>query len=214
MWVKNILDSSVGKKLLMAVTGLFFCFFLVVHLIGNLMIYGGKDAFNSYAEHLHSLGLVLNVAEVLMLFFAAVHILTGVRLFIHNKTARPIRYQLDKSGGGSSIGSKSMPYTGLAILIFVVLHLMKFHFGDHGTMTIYDVVKIAFAEPFVMGFYVTAMLILAVHVSHGVWSAFQTFGLNHKKYNPGIKAASLIFSIVVGAGFGFIPVWISFLCKN
>ncbi len=213
MWVKNVLDSSVGKKLLMAVTGLFFCFFLVVHLIGNLFLYGGKDAFNAYAEHLHSLGPVLNVAEVLMLVFAAVHILTGIRIFIQNRTARPVRYQVNKSGGGSSIGSKSMPYTGLAILIFVILHLIKFHFADHGSQTIFDVVRNAFSNPAVMGFYVTAMLILAVHVSHGFWSAFQTFGLNHKKYNPGIKAAALLFSIIVGAGFGFIPVWIAFLCK-
>ena len=213
MWLKEMLDSSVGKKLLMAVTGLFFCFFLVVHLIGNLFLYGGKDAFNAYAEHLHSLGPILNVAEILMLIFAAVHILTGIRLFIQNRTARPVRYQVNKSGGGSSIGSKSMPYTGLAILLFVILHLVKFHFADHGSLTIYDVVNNAFSNLYVMGFYVTVMLILAVHVSHGLWSAFQTFGLNHKKYNPGIKAASLIFSIMVGTGFGFIPIWISFLCK-
>ncbi len=213
MWLNEMLDSSVGKKLLMAVTGLFFCFFLVVHLIGNLFLYIGKDAFNAYAEHLHSLGSVLNVAEIMMLVFAAIHIFTGVRLFLQNRTARPVRYQVNKTGGGSSIGSKSMPYTGFAILIFVILHLLKFHFADHGSQTIYDVVRNAFSNPAVMGFYVTAMLILAVHISHGFWSAFQTFGLSHVKYNPGIKTAGFVFSIIIGAGFGFIPVWISILCK-
>ncbi len=211
MWVKEILDSSVGKKMLMAVTGFFFCTFLVVHLLGNLMLYGGKEAFNSYAEHLHALGPVLNVAEVLMLAFAIVHVVTGIRLFLQNRSARPVRYQVSKKGGGSTIGSSTMPYTGLAILVFVILHLVKFHFADHGALTIYDVVKNAFSNPAIMAFYMTAMVILAVHISHGFWSAFQTFGLNHEKYTPGIKISGLIFSICVGVGFGSIPVWI-FVC--
>lgn len=211
MWLKTVFDSSVGKKLLMAATGLFFCLFLVAHLIGNLMIYGGKDAFNTYAEHLHSLGPLLNAAEILMVIFAVIHIVTGIRLFLENRAARPVRYQVNKNGGGRTAGSATMPYTGIFILVFVLLHLAKFHFADHGSLSIYEVVQQAFASKPVLIFYVVAMIVVAVHVSHGFWSAFQSFGLNHEKYSPGIRVAGICFSIAVGAGFGFIPVWIGFL---
>ena len=210
MWIWKVLGTSVGKKLLMAVTGLFFCSFLVVHLIGNLMLYGGKELFNSYAAHLHSLGPIISIAEAFMLFFALLHILTGLILFIQNKLARPIRYQVDKNGGGRSLGSATMPYTGFIILIFVIAHLIKFHFIGSDTRTIYDIVKHAFSDPFIVIFYVIAMLVVAVHISHGFWSSFQTFGINHEKYTPGIKAVGFILSLIFGVGFGFIPIWISF----
>lgn len=210
MWIQKTLGTSVGKKLLMAATGLFFCSFLVVHLIGNLMLYGGKDLFNSYADHLHSLGPLITIAEVLMVVFASIHIITGLTLFIQNKTARPVRYQVDKNGGGRTPGSSTMPYTGLVILVFVIAHLINFHFADLKMLTIYDLVKNTFANPSIVAFYVVAMVGVSVHISHGFWSSFQTFGINHEKITPGIKAAGLILSIGVGAGFGFIPVWISF----
>lgn len=210
MWILNALGTSVGKKIMMAITGLFFCFFLLVHLIGNMMLYGGAKAFNSYAEHLHSLGPIINIAEIFMLIFITIHISTGFLLFIQNKNARPVRYQVNKNGGGRSLGSATMPYTGVLILIFVVIHLIKFHFGKSDTQTIYDLVKNAFSNPGIVFFYVSAMLIVAVHVSHGFWSSFQSVGLNHEKYTPIIRTAGFIFSLIVGVGFGFIPIWIAF----
>ncbi len=210
MWIWKVLGTSVGKKLLMALTGLFFCSFLIVHLIGNLMLYGGKDIFNSYAAHLHSLGPIISVAEALMLLFALLHIITGLILFIQNRFARPIRYQVDKNGGGRSLGSATMPYTGLVILIFVVAHLTKFHFIGNDTRTIYDIVKHAFSNPVIVTFYVVAMLVVAIHISHGFWSSLQTLGMNHGKYATGIKAVGFLFSLILGVGFGFIPIWISF----
>jgi succinate dehydrogenase / fumarate reductase cytochrome b subunit len=210
-WFTNTLWTSVGKKLLMAVTGLFFCVFLALHLVGNLTIYAGKDAFNSYAEHLHSLGPLLTAAEWGMLLFALIHICTGLLLFYQNFTARPERYAVNKRAGGRTLGSATMPYTGVILLLFVIYHLFNFHFVDKTHTTIFQIVSTAFSKPSYVVIYTFAMIVAAVHVSHGFWSAFQTLGANHPKYTPFLKGLSLVFSLIVGIGFGFIPIYVSLL---
>jgi len=202
--------SSIGKKLLMALTGLAFCGFLAGHLAGNLTIYGGKDAFNSYAEHLHALGPVLTLAEWGLLLFAVVHACTGLILFYQNFRARTSRYVVNKKAGGRTIGSMTMPYTGILLLGFIILHLINFHFVDKTNTTIYQIVAQAFGNPLYVAIYILAMIVAALHVSHGLWSAFQTIGLNHIKYMPFIMALSIIFSLAVGFGFGIIPIYLSF----
>jgi succinate dehydrogenase / fumarate reductase cytochrome b subunit len=210
-WLTNTFGSSVGKKLMMAVTGLFFCVFLVLHLAGNMTIYMGKDAFNSYAEHLHSLGPLLILAEWGLLFFAVIHISTGLFLFYQNFKARPTRYAVNKRAGGRTLGSATMPYTGVILLLFVIYHLFNFHFVDKTHTTISQIVSTAFAQPSYVLIYTVAMIIAAVHVSHGFWSAFQTLGANHPKYTPLLRGLSLVFSLIVGIGFGFIPIYVSLL---
>lgn len=207
----NTFGSSVGKKLMMAVTGLFFCGFLVLHLAGNLTLYMGKDAFNSYAQHLHSLGPLLTLAEWGLLIFAIIHISTGLFLFYQNYKARPTRYAVNKRAGGRTLGSATMPYTGVLLLLFVIYHLFNFHFVDKTNTTIFQIVSNAFAQPGYVLIYTFAMVIAAVHVSHGFWSAFQTLGANHPKYTPFLRGLSLVFSLIVGIGFGFIPVYVSLL---
>ena len=210
-WLTNTFGSSLGKKLMMAVTGLFFCVFLLLHLAGNLTIYMGKDVFNSYAQHLHSLGPLLTLAEWGLLIFAVTHISTGLFLFYQNFKARPIRYAVNKRAGGRTLGSATMPYTGVILLLFVIYHLLNFHFVDKTHTTIFQIVSTAFAQPSYVLIYTFAMIIAAVHVSHGFWSAFQTLGANHPKYTPLLRGLSLVFSLIVGIGFGFIPVYISLL---
>jgi len=207
-WFTNTLGTSVGKKLMMALTGLCFCGFLAVHLIGNLTLYGGKNLFNAYAEHLHSLGPVITVAEWGLLTLAAIHILTGLTLFLGNLNARPERYAVNKSAGGRTLGSSTMPYTGILLLIFIVLHLINFHFADRTYQTVYHIVSGVLSKPEYVFIYVAAVIIAAIHVSHGFWSAFQTLGANHPKYMPFIQGVGLAFSVIVGFGFGFIPVFI------
>lgn len=209
-WLFKTLSSSIGKKLMMAVTGLFFCCFLVVHLLGNLTVYGGRESFNSYVDHLHSLGPLIHVAEAFMIVFALVHVITGLMLALDNFKARPVKYEVNKNGGGRTFGSSTMPYTGLILLMFVIAHLKGFHFADKTTRTVYDIMTGAFSDRSIVAFYVFAMIVAGIHVSHGLWSAFQTMGINHEKYTPAIKGAALVFSLMVGAGFGFIPLWISF----
>lgn len=208
-WFVKTLGSSVGKKLMMAITGLCFCGFLIAHLAGNLTLYAGKDAFIAYAEHLHSYGPLLTLAELGLLFLAVIHVVTGIVLFYQNLTARPVRYQINKSAGGRTLGSMTMPYTGIVLAIFVVVHLLNFHFVDKTDRSIFQIVTEAFSNPWYVFFYIVAMIVVAIHVSHGLWSAFQTLGANHDKYMPLIKGASIVFSFIIGAGFGFIPFYIS-----
>lgn len=208
-WMASTLTASIGKKTMMAVTGLAFCGFLLGHLAGNLFIYAGAAAFNSYAEHLHSLGPLVTAAEIGLLFFALVHVGTGLVLFFQNQTARPVAYTVNKRAGGRTLASATMPYSGLIILAFVVFHLLNFHFVDKTGTTIHAIVAAAFANPVYLVIYVVAMVIVAVHISHGFWSACQTLGANHPKYMPLIMKLSVVLSLLFGFGFGLIPVFVS-----
>lgn len=210
-WLANNLLSSIGKKLMMAITGLCFCGFLAGHLAGNLTIYMGKDAFNSYAEHLHSLGPIITVVEWILLFLAFVHIVTGTTLFYQNFRARPVRYSVNKRAGGRTIGSSTMPYTGFILIFFIVFHLINFHFIDKTDTTIYQIVHSAFASFTYVVIYVFAMIVAAIHISHGLWSAFQTLGANHVKYTPFIRGLSYIFSLIIVLGFGFLPIYLAYM---
>jgi succinate dehydrogenase / fumarate reductase, cytochrome b subunit len=207
----NPLGTCVGKKLMMAVTGLGFCCFLTIHLAGNLTLYGGKDFFNSYVEHLHSLGPLVTLAELGLLFFAVIHVLTGALLFYQNLNARPVRYSVNKNAGGRTPGSATMPYTGFILLLFVIFHLMNFHFVDKTGTTMFQLLSDAFASPVYILIYVIAVIIAAIHVSHGLWSAFQSLGAHHPKYTPFLRGVSIVFSVVVGIGFGFLPVYVALL---
>jgi len=208
-WALAFFGSSIGKKLLMAVTGLSFLGFLTAHLAGNLTIYGGSEAFNSYAAHLHSLGVLLTVAEWGLLVLALVHVSTGLLLFLENLRSRPVRYRVDRRAGGRTLGSGTMPYTGALILLFIVYHLLQFHFVDKTNTTIFAILAGAFSSPLQVGIYMAAMAVVAVHVSHGFWSLFQTFGINHPKYSGLLEIGGLAFSVVVGVGFGFIPIFVA-----
>lgn len=206
---KAKVSTSVGKKLLMAVTGLCFCGFLTGHLLGNFTIYGGGELFNNYAEHLQALGIFLRVVEAGLICFALVHIGTGLLLYFQNWMARPVRYCVDKKADGRTLGSATMPYTGLLLLCFVLFHLFHFTFVDKTDTSIYEIVSAAFQSPVYIALYIVAVVIAGVHVSHGFWSAFQSMGLNHPKYTPLIKGVGLLLAIVVAIGFGSLPVYVS-----
>jgi succinate dehydrogenase / fumarate reductase cytochrome b subunit len=209
-WIGNFIWSSMGKKLLMALTGCCFIGFLSAHLAGNLTLYGGKDMFNSYAEHLHGLGPLVTLAEMGLLALAFVHITTGTVLFFQNLKARPQRYHMNKWAGGRTIASATMPYTGFVILGFLIFHLLNFHFVDKTNTTIYEIVLSAFqSTPYVI-LYIAAMVIVALHIRHGFWSLFQTLGANHPKYMPLIMGASIALSLIFGFGFGYLPIYLSF----
>ncbi len=210
-WLLHTLGSSVGKKLMMAATGLSFIGFLVVHLAGNLTLYGGQTLFNSYAEHLHALGPVVTAAEWVLLTLAVIHAAVGLTLFYQNLQARATRYQVVRWAGGRTLGSATMPYTGAVILAFVVMHLFNFHFVDKETISIFEIVTAAFNDPVTVSIYVAVMAVVALHVSHGFWSLFQTIGANHPKYMPAIRILGLCLSLAFGIGFGFIPVYLSFI---
>jgi succinate dehydrogenase / fumarate reductase cytochrome b subunit len=208
-WLVKTFMSSIGKKQVQAVTGLLFCLFVAVHLMGNLTIYAGKESFLSYVDHLHSVEALVTVAEFGLIFFAVLHIGMGLYLFLENRRARPVAYAVDKSAGGRTIGSRTAPYTGALILVFVIFHLIRFRFVDKMTINDFTILSNTFAEfGFWTLFYIAGVIVVAVHVSHGFWSGFQTLGLNHPKYMPVLERVGIIFSLIIGIGFASIPVFL------
>ena len=203
--IGSLYRSSVGKKSIMAASGLLLTLFIVTHLIGNSVSFLGREAFNSYAERLHSLGVLIYFFELGLLILFLIHILTGVILYFENLGARPSRYSVDTSEGGRSWGSRTMPYTGLIILVFIIVHLMNFHFTDKSVL-IADLVRELLSKPGLAFFYIFSLIALALHLSHGFWSLFQSIGFNHKKYNQLLLKGALVFSILVGIIFTLIPV--------
>ena len=208
-WIVRALSTSVGKKQLMAITGLLFLLFLAVHLIGNLSIYRGAEAFVAYAEGLHGLGGLLVLAEVGLLVCLIIHVTIGSILFFENHRARPVKYAVDKTGGGGrTISSVTMPYTGLLILLFLAVHLATFshHIVDQANRSVFQIAHELFANWGFFALYLVSMVIVAFHVRHGLWSAFQTVGANHPKYMLLIERLSLIFAVIVGVGFASLPI--------
>jgi len=210
-WLLRTFGSSIGKKLLMAITGLSFIGFLGAHLAGNLTLYKGGAAFNTYAEKLHALGPILTVFEFGLLALALIHVTTGIILFVQNLKARSVPYELDRPAGGRTLSSVTMPYTGFIILAFVIFHLITISFADKSQRTIFEIVSSAFASPVYMVVYVFVMVVVTLHVQHGFWSAFQTIGANHPKYMPAIITLSIIFSLIFGFGFGILPIYLWFI---
>jgi succinate dehydrogenase cytochrome b subunit len=208
-WLVQTFVSSIGKKQVMAVTGLFFCLFITVHLIGNLTLYAGKESFLSYVDHLHSVEALVTLAEFGLIFFAVLHIGMGLYLFFENRMARPVAYAVKKSAGGQTIGSWTAPYTGALILVFVIFHLIRFRFVDKMNTNDFVILSNTFADfGFWTLFYIAGVIVVAIHVSHGAWSLFQTLGLSHPKYMPFIERLAIVFSLIIGIGFASIPVFL------
>jgi len=207
-WFIRTLNSSIGKKQIMALSGLFFCGFLCVHLIGNLFIYGGRDLFNAYVSHLHSLEIMIKAAEFGLAGCAIIHVCTAILLYIQNLNARPEKYVVYRAKGGRTIASATMPYTGMTILVFVIIHLISFKLTDHTHQTVFDIVTTTLSNASFFTIYLIGVMVVVFHTYHGVWSACQTLGLNHPKYNPFIIGSRLIYSVILGFGFGLIPFYI------
>lgn len=196
-WFTQTIFSSLGKKYIMAITGMMLGGFLFVHAAGNSSIFLGRSAFLSYAEHLHALGPLLHVAELVLLGVFLAHVATGAMLYFHNQGARSSRYVVQNSAGGRSWGSATMPYSGLVIFSFTLIHLFNFHFTDH-SRTIADIVAEVLSQPLYTFIYVVGLSGLGLHVSHGFWSMFQSMGVNHPKYEGMIRiCAWLVCGLIV-----------------
>lgn len=218
-WFTRLLTSTLGRKLMMALTGLFLVLFLVVHLIGNLQLlkHDGGEAFNIYARFMTSNPLIKTVSYVNYTAIL-VHIIWAILLTQHNRKARgPEGYAVSKNS--SAWTSRNMGILGTFILIFLVIHLKGFwaemHWGDMPMATyegkeykdLFKVVDLAYSNIYYVAVYVFSMCVLAFHLWHGFASAFQTLGLNHLKYNPVIKFVGHTFAIIVPALFALIPIW-------
>lgn len=213
--------ASITQKVLMALTGLFLCTFLVVHLAGNLQLIPGmgtREGFNEYALFMTTFPLIKIVSYGL---YASIvlHAIVALVLTIQNKKARPIKYAKNNAAANSKWSSRNMGLLGSVILVFIVIHMKSFwaeyHWGElpldaNGNKDLYEITIGAFKEPLYVLFYVISLIALAFHLSHGFESGFQSLGLNHKKYTPWIKKFGVAFGIIICLLFAIIPISIYF----
>jgi len=201
---RAFIASSIGQKSIMAATGALLCCFVLGHLLGNTTIFAGREAFLRYAGHIHSLGIILHTIEVVLLAIFFLHVTTGTVLVLGSLQARPVRYAVSATQGGRTLGSRTMPYTGVAILLFIAVHLANFHFTDRA-IPIADLVRNHLHHPGLAIFYLAGFACLGLHISHGLWSLMQTLGANHPPLNGTLRGAAILFAVVVSGTFSLIP---------
>lgn len=219
-WISKTFSSSIGRKIVMSLTGLFLCSFLVVHLVGNLQLFKGDEglAFNAYSEFM-SHNPVIRTLEIGLVLGFGFHIYEGLLLAYKNRAARSSRYVSFRIEQNSPWHSRSMALLGTIVLFFLVVHLYNFfgtlRFGENpvdvnGNENAYALVVSAFSNPFYVALYVVGQLALLYHLLHGFASAFQTLGLTHRKYTPAIRFVGYAFSVLVSAGFAAMPIYFYF----
>jgi succinate dehydrogenase / fumarate reductase, cytochrome b subunit len=216
--LKAYLNSSVGRKQIVAVTGLGLVLFLVAHLAGNLLIYKGPEAFNGYAAKLQSLGALLWVARFGMIAIFVTHIVMTVMLVIENRKARGKNYAKDTHGGSRSLATRLMPYTGSILLFYIISHLLDFTLADHHTvLSMIDGVDLGLYGLVVNSFksslgeviwYCVAMFSVGFHLAHGIQSTFRSFGYYHTTFTPLITKLSTALAVLIAVGFSSIPLYI------
>jgi len=221
--MNSILTSSIGKKLMMSLAGLFLTVFLLVHLGINLslILADSRETFNK-AAHFMGTNVVVRILEIILFGGFLLHMIYGIFVQLENWIARPKRYRKENYSQ-TSFFSKFMIHTAVIITIFLVIHLFDFYlkaklFGDVPLVTYdgkeyYDL-GILVIEKFKIGwvviFYLACFIVLAFHLLHGFQSAFQTLGLNHRIYSPIIRAIGIIYTVTIVGGFMSIPIYIYF----
>ena len=216
-----LLNSSIGKKFLMGLTGLFLISFLVVHASINAMIWfnDGGVTFNKYA-HFMGTNLIVRTVEIGLFAGLLLHIVDGLLLYKKNRDARPIKYAYNNEAANSPWYSRSMALLGTLILLFLVVHLGNFCVKTRFTgveqygldaehqENIFAMMQQVFQSPIIVGIYLVGCFSLFWHLLHGFKSAFQSLGLNHVKYNEAIVVIGIAFSIVVPVIFAMMPITI------
>ena len=204
-------NSSVGKKLIVGLTGILLIAFLVIHPIGNLLLFrnDGGAAFDGYSELLPQV-VVIRIIEILLFLLILFHIVTAAYTWLINKQTRNEQYDVRKPGATSPLSSRTMFLTGSIIFIFLVIHMRTFWWtsryeaGEHFSM--YTLVRNVFSDPVYDVLYLVALFLLGFHLHHGFQSALQTFGLREKKYVTLIEWCGVIVWLLIPLGFAVMPV--------
>jgi len=216
---RSFFSSTLGSKLLVAVTGISLVGFLIGHLAGNLLLFLGPETFNAYSHKLITNPLVYP-AEVGLVLLFVVHAWKTIQLTIGSSKARPVRYVEKHSAGHTSrrsLASKTMIWSGLFLLVFVPIHIRTFKFGAYyetheaEVRNLYQLVIEVFSKPGYVTFYVVGMTIIGFHLWHGVSSAFQTMGADTPRFTPVIRRIGWTLAVVIALGFMSIPVWVFFI---
>jgi succinate dehydrogenase / fumarate reductase cytochrome b subunit len=207
-WWQRLYGASVGKKVLMAVSGIFFFLFVIVHMLGNLQVYLGPKALNAYAAFLHSAPALLWTARIILLVLLLLHLLSYVQLWLQKRRARPIPYAYGRTNVSGTVSSRTMYWTGPILLAFIIFHLLHFttgHVHPNFTNDVYANFIVGFRQVPVSIFYIVAMGALGYHLMHGAWSLFQTLGLRPVLDRP-LKGVTLGLTGIVVLGNISMPV--------
>lgn len=202
-------DSTIGKKIIVALTGLAMLGFVIGHLLGNLQVFLGPEKINAYADFLHHTPKLVWGTRIVLLLSVILHIVATVQLTRRNRASRPVAYQEFKSEN-SSPASRTMFWGGLVIALYIIFHLLHLTTGTlHPNFNPHDVyanLVIGLSVWYVAAFYILANVALGFHLYHGVWSVFQTLGLNHPKYNAWRRCLASTAAFAIAGGYISIPV--------
>jgi succinate dehydrogenase / fumarate reductase cytochrome b subunit len=210
-WLFDFWRSSIGGKVAMAITGVLLFGFVVAHLTGNLLLFAGADAINAYAKWLADKGALLWVARGGLLFVFLLHVVTGIRLARTNRLARPVAYASEATVA-ATFASRSMVFSGLTLLVFILYHLLHFTFGvtnpDHFARKamraeghdVFSMMTASFSVPAIAIAYAAAQIGLFLHLRHGIQSFAQTLGLRHARWTPLIETLSLVIAALIAIG--------------
>lgn len=220
--MSRMMQSTVGRKLVMAVTGAALVGFVLVHLAGNLAAFAGQDAMNSYAVGLRKLGPLLWIARIGLLVFVINHIMLGIQLTARNKGARKRDYA-ERRWLATSTASRLMAVGGVVLLLFILFHLAHYTFGwvqggtfagnnldPQGRPDVYGMLVAGFSNAGIAIAYVVAMGFLGMHLAHGASSMLQTLGLNHPKYNGLFRKLGPALGVLLALGFASLPLGVLF----
>jgi succinate dehydrogenase / fumarate reductase, cytochrome b subunit len=203
--------STVGKKIVMAVTGAILFIFVIGHLLGNLQVFEGPAKLNAYGAFLHSIGEVLWPVRIILLLAVALHIIATVQLALRKKRARPIGYSR-KQAIASSYASRTMYWSGPIVLAFIIFHLLHLTAGyvhpgaAYIEGDVYHNVVSGFQVWWVSLSYVVAICLLGLHLRHGLWSMFQTVGIHQPQHTARLKKAAMVIAVLIVLGYISIPI--------
>lgn len=203
--------SSIGKKVVMSLTGLFLCLFLLEHLVGNLLLFANDNGhlYEQYSAMLVS-NPVIRAIEIVLFASLIGHAISGVVVWAGNRRARPKKYEAYRLDENTELAARITMIGGSVIFLFLVIHLWSFFYPLRVTgtsQTAFELVRLKFSNPWFCLFYLFALVLLAYHLKHGFQSAFQSLGLVHKRYKGFLDLVAGLFWLVIPAGFAAIPIY-------
>ena len=213
----RVFSSSVGTKLLIGLTGLGLFAYLILHLLGNALIFAGPDTFNEYSHTLISNPLIVPI-EVGLLAIFLLHVYKAITNYFANQAARPVGYAKKEYAGHTSrksIASSTMIWSGFVMFLFVVVHVKQFKYGAYyqaaGSESVRDLARTefeVFSHPVWVAFYAICTVIVGLHLRHGISSGFQSIGFDHPVYTRRLTTWGIVGAAIIGGGLAFIPVWV------
>jgi len=208
--VRALWGTSIGKKAVMAVTGLIMAAYLITHVLANLLVFQGPDRINAYSRFLHGTGGALWAARLVLLAAVALHVVAAVQLTGRRQAARPVPYAAGREPQVSTLASRSIRWGGGLILVFLVYHILHFTLGTVHPAFVegdpYHNVASGFHDPLVVLFYEVAMVAVGLHLYHGIWSSGRSLGVSPPSPHPIRRRVALVLSVLVWAGFTVIPI--------